>query len=223
MHANCTVTSSHQESLAVGRTRGSLRSIRQTAMTSRCSSPLLLSKLCAAAGAVQSPGQHARSVCRRGPHTLGARLASSKLVIWQMPRASLPLLVSAVRCHCPGCWPSVVEGVSWCSRKGRILMLQGGKEAQKVSWSFPCSSAGQCEWPLLKRGVCLLLKDFQCCRLHALLGTRHLPQITSSCFFSPQDPFFSLLVGRVQQLPSASTAPAARIGESLGAASCPLE
>lgn len=193
MRADCMVTSSHQESLAMSQVRGSLRLIGQTATTSRCSSPLLLSKLCAAAGPGQSPGQCARSACRRGPHTLGARLAPSKLVVWQMPGAFPSLLVppvSAVRCHCPGCWPSAVEGVSWCPRNGRILTLQGGKEAQKVTWSFPCSSAGPSATNPCSKEVSVFLKTSSAEGSMCYWGTRRLPQITSSFFFFPSRPLF---------------------------------
>lgn len=86
-------------------------------------------------------------------------------------------------------------------------MLQGVKEAQKVTWSFPCSSAGPSATNPCSRGICLL-KDFQCCRAYVLLGYKELtPNHQQLLFFSPQDPFFSLLVGRAQELSSPLTIP----------------
>lgn len=72
-------------------------------------------------------------------------------------------------------------------------MVQGGREAQKVSGSFSCSNAGY--YDPSKGGVCLLLKG----SVAVPWGKRHLPQIINSSFFTLSDPPFSG-IGRVQEL-----------------------
>lgn len=64
-------------------------------------------------------------------------------------------------------------------------MVQGGREAQKVSGSFLCPSAGYCDPS--KGGVCLLLEGSSAA---VPWGKRHSPQIINSSFFSPSDPPF---------------------------------
>lgn len=102
---------------------------------------------------------------------------------------SLLAAVSAVRCHHPGCWPSAVKGVSWCSRNGRIVTLQSWKEAQKVTWSFPASVQDSVTKPCSK-GVSVFLKNFQCCRVCVILGYEALVPHHQQLLFFTSRPIF---------------------------------
>lgn len=159
--ADCTVTSDNQESLAKSRVHGSL-----------C---LLLSK----------PGTALGPACEE-PVPVWTIHPGSLACLFQagcMADAQSIPVTACLCCEMPLSWPSVVEGVSWCSRNGRIVTLQGEKEAQKVTWSFPCSHAGPTATNPCSKQASAFLKAPSVVGPMRYSGTRHPHQITSSFIF----------------------------------------